>query len=121
MNKIPVAAHAIIDYITAGITVSLPFLIHLPFGVTLFTFFVGSFHLMLTMFTAFDYALMPVIPFGIHGNLEIGESIALVIAGLIFALLGELTEFGLFITLSVIIFVSWKLTDYRNGKPSILD
>lgn len=106
--------HGIIDYIVVMFLWLSPTVFGLPEMTSLFTYVLGGIHLALTVLTNFEYGLIKVIPFKIHGMIELIVAIALVgIAFYLGGMEGDLAR-NFYIGFAVAVFVTWVVTDYTS-------
>ena len=114
MKVIDAKLHGIIDYLVVVFLLAAPILFNLPPTTTLFTFALGGIHLALTMLTNTKLGLIKVIPFPIHGWIELIVSIVLVGAAFYLGgMEGDLAR-NFYLGFAGAVFVVWALTDYRS-------
>lgn len=110
--------HAVIDYIFVVFLWLSPSMLELPQNVGIMTYLLGGVHLALTLSTNFEFGLIKVIPFKIHGWIELVVSFTLV--GLAFYLgktENELCQ-NFYFFLAGSVFLTWILSDYSdNNNP----
>ena len=78
MKIIDSRIHGLIDYLVVVFLLAAPALFGLPATTALFTYVLGGIHLALTMLTKFELGLIKVIPFPLHGWIELAVALALV-------------------------------------------
>jgi len=109
--------HGSIDYLVVVFLWVSPSLFGMPRHTATFTYVLGGIHLILTLATAFELGLVKVIPFRIHGWIELIVSIVLVaIAFYLGNLEGSLAR-NFYLIFAAAVFVTWLITDYK-GKPT---
>lgn len=116
MKVIDAKIHGIIDYLVVLFLLAAPTLFGLPPTAALFTYVLGGIHLTLTLLTKTDLGLIKVIPFPIHGWIEL--IVALVLVGVAFylgGLEGDLAR-NFYLGFAGAVFVVWALTDYRSAQ-----
>jgi len=78
------------------------------------TYSLAAVHLLVTLTTDFELGLVKLIPFRIHGLLEIVVSIALAILAVWFYNSGYEAGFNYYIALAVVIMIVFILTDFKT-------
>ena len=77
-------------------------------------------HLLLTLSTAFPMGIIKLVPFTVHGAIELIVVIALVAMPWLFSFAGEPVARNFFLAFAVIIFLVWLVTDYKAAEePSV--
>lgn len=122
MNKLPPFAHGLFDYLTVLYFFLAPSLFTLTPTVATISYLLGAIHLMLTLFTRFPLGVKKIIPFRVHGIIELIVSILLMVMPL---LMGESVTFYdslFFILTGVAILLVWLLSRYKKKpKPPVAD
>ncbi len=115
MKIIAPRVHGFIDYILVVFLLLSPTLFGMTGLLANLTYALGAVHLLLTIFTAFSLGLIKIVPFPIHGLIELVVGIALIICA--FTLFRTET-FGHFYYagLGIVILLVWLLTDYNNKE-----
>lgn len=112
MKIISPKIHGVLDYVVVIFLIVAPYIFDLSPLAKTFSIVLGAIHFLLTIFTAFKSGLVKVIPFPIHGLIELLVSIALVIlAFTIFS--SHITDHFYYACLAVSIFIVFILTDYK--------
>jgi hypothetical protein len=109
--KINSNVHAIIDYLVVIFLIVSPSLFNLPEITAIFTYALGGVHLSLTVLTDFELGIIKIIPFKIHGWIEMVVSLV----GVAFYL-GNLEGTyvrNFYLIFAAAVFLTWLLTDYR--------
>ncbi len=112
--KISSKIHGIIDYIFVVFLWLSPTLFGLGEKTALFTYVLGGVHLGLTVLTNFEVGIIKLIPFRVHGLIEL--VVALALGGVAFYLgnlEGELSR-NYYLGLAVTILVVFLLTDFKR-------
>lgn len=113
MNKLPPFAHGLLDYLTAIYFFLAPYLFTLAPTVATISYLLGAVHLMLTLFTHYPLGVKKIIPFRVHGFIELVVSVLLMLMPLF---LGESVTFYdslFFILTGAAILLVWILSRYR--------
>ncbi|WP_373513271.1 hypothetical protein [Persicitalea sp.] len=114
MKVINAKIHGIIDYLVVVFLLAAPSLFGLPPTTALFTYVLGGIHLALTLLTDTDLGLIKVIPFPIHGWIELIVGIALVGAAFYLGgLEGDLAR-NFYLGFGGAVLLVWALTDYQS-------
>lgn len=108
--------HGFIDYLVVAFLWLSPTLFSLPEITSQFTYILGAIHLLLTIFTNFDLGIFKIIPFKIHGFIELAVSIILFLGAFYLGRLeGDLAR-NFYLGFSIAVFGTWFLTDYNSDK-----
>lgn len=112
MKIISSKIHAILDYVIAIFLIVIPNLIHLSNFATAFSITLGIIHLILTFVSNFKGGVIKLVPFPVHGTIELIESLTLVV--LSFTIFGaNKTDHFYFAGLAIALFATFILTDYK--------
>lgn len=106
--------HGAIDYGIVMFLLISPLYFNLPEVTSKITYGLGIIHLLMTVCTQFELGIFRVLPFKIHGMIELG--VVMVLVGLsVFLgnLEGNLSRYY-YISFAVITFMTWLMTDYKN-------
>ncbi|MEL1242956.1 hypothetical protein AAEO56_01670 [Flavobacterium sp. DGU11] len=110
--------HGILDYLVVAFLVASPSIFHLPPQTTVFTYGLAAMHLVLTMLTAYEPGTLKIIPFRIHGWIELFVVIALgALTFYIDSVEGHAAR-NFYIGFTGAIFLVWLLTNYKSA-PAI--
>lgn len=113
MKIINSKVHGIIDYLVVIFLFASPTLFNLPETTALFTYVLGGIHLTLTILTNFEFGLIKIIPFPVHGWIELLVSFLLVgVAFYLGGLEGDLAK-NFYIGFAIAVFLTWLLTSYK--------
>ncbi len=112
--KINSKLHGIIDYLVVIFLWLSPTLFGLEPKTALFTYALGGIHLLLTIFTATSTGLIKLIPFRVHGWIELVVSIALVGAAFYLGNLEGDVSRNFYLGFAGAVFTVFLLTDYRS-------
>lgn len=115
MKIISSKTHGILDYATSAFLLLSPTLFKMEGELCTITYILGVVHLILTVFTDFELGLIKIIPFRIHGLIEV--VVALGLAALAFWFYNNSNEFGFYfyIALSAVILLVFILTDFKTS------
>ncbi len=106
--------HGYVDYLFALFLLASPTLFQMEGTLSTFTYVLGAVHLILTAITDFEVGLIKVIPFRIHGLLEIFVALGLI--GLAFWFYNNGSELGFYYYLAIAgaILLVFILTDFKS-------
>ena len=107
--------HGAIDYGVVLFLLLAPTLFVLPNITSNFTLALAAIHLILTITTKFELGIFKIIPFKIHGLIELIVSLTLIpIAFYLGNLEGDLSR-NFYLAFAVAVFVTWLMTDYKKA------
>ena len=113
--KISALVHAVIDYATVLLLLIAPAMVGMKtVGVT-FTYVLAIVHLVLTLVTDFKGGVFRLVPFKIHGLIEIIVAVLLVGVAVWFKTSGDNVSFYFYLIFSIVLFIVWGLSDYRRA------
>ncbi len=115
MKIINAKVHGILDYLTVVFLFVSPTIFGMDGTLATFTYILGVVHLLLTILTDFEVGLIKVIPFRVHGNIEIIVAIALGIAAYWFYTMDNMTGFYFYLALAIVILLVFFLTDFTSN------
>ena len=119
MKIISPKIHGIIDYLTSLFLFAAPTLFEMEGSLCTFTYTLAVIHLLLTALTNFEPGIIRVIPFRIHGLIEIIVSVGLIAASFWFN--SNANEFGFYfcMTLAIAILIIFLLTNFKESKTPV--
>lgn len=107
--------HGIIDYAVVLFLWASPTLFHLPEMTSLFTYLLAGIHLGLTISTQYEMGIMKMIPFSVHGKIELAVSIALIgIAFYLGSREGDAAR-NFYLAFGTAVFLTWLATNYKSA------
>lgn len=118
MKIISPKVHAILDYATVIFLLASPSLFNMEGPLRTFTYALAGIHFLLTILTGFPLGLIKVIPFRIHGLIEVVVALALAGVAFWFKSNDSLTGFYFYLVLAVIIMIVFVLTDFKEKSPA---
>lgn len=108
--------HGLVDYIFVLFLWLSPTIFQLPDNTALFTYILGSIHLLVTVTTNFKFGLFKILPFKIHGWIELIVSIALIgVAFYLGTMEGNLAR-NFYFGIAILVFITWLISDYSEVK-----
>ncbi|MDI1316222.1 hypothetical protein [Flavobacterium sp.] len=106
--------HGAIDYGVVMFLLISPVYFGLATVTSTCTYILGIVHFFLTLFTKFELGIVKIIPFKIHGMIELGVAIILVGLGFYLGKLeGDLSKYY-YLSFAIAVFATWLITDYNN-------
>jgi len=116
MKIINSKVHGILDYLTVVFLAASPTLFDMEGDLRTFTYILAAVHLLLTVLTRFELGIIKVIPFPIHGIIEILVAVSLAGVSLYFNQQDNMKGFYYYIWLAVVIALVFLLTDFKNNE-----
>ena len=112
MKIISPKIHAVLDYVVAIFLIVAPYLFELSSFAATFSIALGAIHFILTIVTIFRGGAVKLVPFPIHGLIEL--LVSLTLAVLAFTVFGKSKiDHFYYASLAVAIFIVFILTDYK--------
>lgn len=119
MKIISSKVHGLLDYATVIFLLLSPMLFGMQGNLATFTYALGAIHFTLTILTAFEVGLIKVIPFRLHGLIEIFVAIALVGAAFWFRSQDNGLGYHFYLALAVVILLVFMLTDFTSADRKV--
>ena len=117
MKFISPRIHGIIDFLVVLFLIGSPMFFGLNGFVAIFTYALAIVHLILTLLTDFSSGVLKIIPFPLHGVIELIVGIALIILALtVFKDTGTGKIF--YICFGAAVLLTWLFTDYKGATGS---
>ncbi|MES3016498.1 MAG: hypothetical protein V4721_01910 [Bacteroidota bacterium] len=110
MSFINSKIHGIIDYLVVIFLLASPSVFDLPEGTALFTYILGGVHLLLTVLTDFEFGVFKVIPFHIHGWIELVVSLGLGGLAFYFYTIRDVISHNFCAGFAIAVFLTWLVT-----------
>jgi hypothetical protein len=115
MKILSASAHGVLDYVTVVLFALAPTLFGLTGLAATLAYVLAAVHLLLTLITAFPLGVVKIVPFHLHGHVELVVSIALALLGAFYFGLEGIN--GIFyLAIGIVIFLIWLLTAYGPAK-----
>jgi hypothetical protein len=118
MRVLSARIHGYLDYATVAILALAPFVVGLGGTPALIAWLLAAAHLLLTLATRFPAGIWRVIPFVVHGLVELPVAA-------FFAALPFTAGYGpgsparrFYVSMAVVIFLVWLLTDYKREETA---
>ncbi len=106
--------HGIIDYLLIVFLFASPTLFKMDGSLCTITYTLAAVHLLMTVLTNFELGLIKVIPFRIHGLIEIVVSLILASLSFWFYKNGNELGFYFYMLLAIAIMIVFILTDFKS-------
>lgn len=121
MNILNSKSHGILDYIFSLFLLASPTLFQMDGHLSTITYVLGIAHLFITMLTKFEVGVIKLIPFRIHGLIEIVVAVVLVALAFWFKNSAEQPELGwyYYLALAGIILIVFVITDFKTAPSSV--
>lgn len=116
MKILTAKIHGAIDYIVVIFLWASPNIFGLSEFVSTITYTVGGVHLVLTLLTDFQCGAFKVIPFALHGWIELVVSAILVGAPWLLSFSANPTDRYFYVGFGLAVFITWLITDYKENK-----
>lgn len=116
MKIISSKVHGILDYLTVIFLFASPTLFNMEGILCNFTYALACIHLLLTVLTNFEPGVFKVIPFRIHGLIEVAVSVILIGVGAWFRSNVNPLGFYFYMCLAIVILIVFLLTDFKQPK-----
>lgn len=104
--------HGAIDYVVVFFLLLSPTIFGLSHYVSTLTYGLGCVHLILTLFTNFEYGFFKIIPLSIHGWIELTVSVILIAAPWLLGFSENFVDRIFYMSFGVSVFATWLVTDY---------
>ncbi len=114
MNIISSKMHGIIDYLLIIFVAASPTLFKMEGSLCTITYTLAAIHLAVTLLTDFELGLIKIIPFRIHGLLEIVVTLTLAVLSFWFYRNGNEFGFYFYMVLAIAIMIVFILTDFKS-------
>ena len=119
MKIISSKVHGVRSYLTVVFLVAAPTLFQMEGILCSFTYALAGVHFVLTALTGFELGIVKVIPFKVHGIIEVVVSVALAGVGFWFRSNGNELGFYFYVALAIIILIVFALTDFKSGTATL--
>jgi hypothetical protein len=116
MKLINAKVHGMIDYLVVIFLLLSPALFALSPFVSTITYTLAGVHFLLTILTDFPYGLVKIIPFKIHGLIELLVSLLLIALPWILGFDEQTNDRHFYMAFGGAVLLTWLLTDYQHKK-----
>src|SRR4051812_8474495 len=112
----PISArvHGILDYATVAAFLNAPMVLGFHGTPASIVYWLSGIHLLMTGFTDFPLGVFKIIPFRIHGVIDLVAGIFLLVAPWVFGFAADSAARNFFVAMAVIGFIVVALTDYAQ-------
>ena len=104
-------AHGVLDYVTVAVFALAPSLLGLGGVAATLSYVLAGVHLAMTLTTAFPLGVMDLVPFRVHGMVELAVGVALAVLAVA---LFEGAARGFYLATGLVILAVWAATDYAG-------
>ena len=108
--------HGSLDFVTVALLVVGPLLFGLGGSVAAIAWTLAAVHLVLTLVTRFPYGRVPLVPFVVHGLIELAAGAFLIVLPSLAGYAPGSPARRFYTIVGVAILVVWAITDYRGEK-----
>ena len=116
MKILTAKTHGAIDYVVVVFLWISPSIFGLSDFVSTITYALGGVHLVLTLLTDFQYGVVKIIPFALHGWIELVVSVILVVAPWLLGFNENPVDRFFYVGFGIAVFITWLVTDYKENK-----
>ncbi|WP_247232971.1 hypothetical protein [Telluribacter sp. SYSU D00476] len=113
MKVISPRFHAILDYLLVVSLWAVAGMYDWDSSLSAFTFVLGGIHLILTLVTRFPGGMFKLVPFPIHGYIELIVGVLALLASLFY--FEESLAKNFYLGFGIVVLVVWALTNYRSS------
>lgn len=110
MRILPAAQHRLLDFVTVALFALAPTVLHLAGPPMMLAYALAVIHLALTLVTRFAPGGSGLVPFKLHGMIELIVGVALVIVPFALGWIGMARTF--YLVIGVVILIVWAVSDY---------
>jgi hypothetical protein len=118
MRVIGAFAHGVIDYAMVIMLAIGPSVAGFRGKQALICYALALVHFLLTVITRFPLGASKVLPFAMHGTIEIGVGVLLIILPWLANFSAGVNSRNFFVAIGFLIVVIWLLTDYRTPRDT---
>ncbi len=118
MKIITPYVHGVIDYFVVLFLLLSPSLFNITGLPGILIYVLGAIHFILTITSGFKLGIFKLIPFKIHGVIELLVSIILIVMPWIFGFADVAVARNFYIIFGAVVLLTWLLTDYKERKTS---
>jgi len=118
MRFLDARIHGVIDIVVVVIFLLAPAVFGLGGSPAAISYALAVVHLVMTLLTDFPMGIRKVIPFFVHGIIELAVGVFLVILPTIEGYAPGSPARRFYVTMAVVIFLVWLLTDYRRDETT---
>lgn len=108
--------HGYLDYVVVVWFLAAPTLFGLLGIPAAIAYLLAPIHLILTLLSAFPLGLVKVIPFQIHGTIELIVSLTLIALPWLFGFASVPSDRNFYLFSGIMIFLVWLITDYKIAR-----
>jgi hypothetical protein len=118
MKVISPSAHGVLDYVTVVAFALAPTVVGFSGLPATICYVLAAVHLVLTLVTAFGAGVAKLVPFHLHGRIELVVSLVLIVLPWLLGFAGVLAARWFFVGAGVVIFLVWLLTAYSGPRAA---
>ncbi|MGH7651990.1 MAG: SPW repeat domain-containing protein [Gemmatimonadaceae bacterium] len=106
--------HGVLDYAVVAIFLNAPMVLGFHGSPAAIVYWLAGIHLLLTGFTRFPLGVFRLIPFRVHGAIEVVAGIFVLVTPWIFRFAGNTAPRNFFVVMGIVILVVFAFTDYSQ-------
>jgi hypothetical protein len=106
--------HGVLDYALVAVFLNAPLVLGLHGSAAAIAYWLAGIHLLLTGFTKFRLGVFRLIPFKIHGAIEVVAGVFVLAAPWIFGFAGNSAPRNCFLVIGVVILLVFAFSDYSQ-------
>jgi len=120
MKILSPTAHGILDYLTVAFFALAPTMFGFAGTYATVCYVLAAGYLLITLLTAFPMGVLKVIPFLVHGRLELVSGVVFLVSPWLFGFADEnMTARNLFVASGVVFLLIWFITDWHAETRSV--
>ncbi len=119
MRILSATTHGIIDYLLVIFLAASPSLFHMEGWLATFTYVLAGVHLLVTISTDYNPGIIKIIPFRVHGLIEIVVAVVLAVVAFLFYSNGSNLGFYFYMALAIAILLVFILTDFKSNAGRV--
>jgi hypothetical protein len=121
MRVLPARIHGYLDFVIVAILVLGPFVVGLGGTPALIAWLIAAAHLLLTLATRFPLGVWRVVPFVVHGLIELAVAVFFVALPFTAGYSPGSPARRFYVAMAALIFLIWVLTDYKSEESAAVN
>ncbi|TVT41539.1 hypothetical protein FNT36_08860 [Hymenobacter setariae] len=121
MKPISPTLHGVLDYLTCGFFLVLPSEFDLTGTYANVCYLLAGGYLVISLLTNMPFGLLKVIPFWLHGRLELVSGLVFIASPWLFGYAGNTTMRNLFIGVGIVFLVVFALTQWQPQDKTVVE
>lgn len=108
--------HGYLDFVVVVAFALAPSLFNFSSTPATVSYALSGVHLVLTLITAFPFGILKLVPFTVHGAIELIVTVALIAMPWLLGFASETPARNFYVGAAVVIFLVWLTTDYKGAE-----